>query len=283
MTDDLPFVIGYDVISQIAGHEILAHWHTVLEFFYIEEGEILFSCEGGSRLMQRGQGIIINSNVLHAYHKTEGQDCRYLVLNFHPSLLGEKENNVIEKRYIHPFIHGEKEFHELYLSAEHPSQKSMIQKMYEILEVWEKKEEGYELMIQSQLLQMWHLLYMTELRFLPDARQENIKMQCIQKAVRFIRENYTEKITLKEIAGHCNISETVCWRLFRSQLDQSPIEYVIKYRIQMSLELLGDPCLPITQVASRSGFDSHSYYSKVFKKVMGCTPQAYRKIIDKRT
>lgn len=277
MTEELPFVIGYDLISKIAGHEILAHWHNVLEFIYIEEGEILFSCENGSRLLCAGEGVIVNSNVLHAYHKTEDSDCKYIVLNFHPSLLGMAEKNSISKQYMLPFINGEKKFRELYLSQDIPSHVVLIRKIYDLLALWENKTDGFELRLQSELLQLWYLLYTAELRSLPDAPQTDINAQRVQKALQFIQENYTKKITLKDIAKYCSISEAVCWRLFRHQLDQSPMEYVTKYRIRISLDLLKNPLLPITQVAEQCGFDSHSYYSKIFKTIMNCTPKEYRK------
>lgn len=59
------------------------------------------------------------------------------------------------------------------------------------------------------------------------------------------------------------------------------MEYVKKYRIKRSLDFLDQKDYSIMQVAEMVGFDSQSYYTKVFRGMMKCTPQEYRRQKEK--
>ena len=59
-------------------------------------------------------------------------------------------------------------------------------------------------------------------------------------------------------------------------MNESLFDYLLSYRIEKSLPLLTDEQLSITEVSSRCGFSSASYYTKVFRERMGCTPTAYQ-------
>jgi AraC-like DNA-binding protein len=60
-------------------------------------------------------------------------------------------------------------------------------------------------------------------------------------------------------------------------LSPTPFEYVLHYRIQKSLSLLADDDLNITAIAAACGFSGASYYTEVFRKIIGIPPSAYRK------
>lgn len=106
---------------------------------------------------------------------------------------------------------------------------------------------------------------------------KNPKNELIYKAVKYIREHLGEKIYLTDIARACSISNTECCRMFKRQVGQSPMEYVKKYRVKRSLDFLENKNCSIMQVAQMAGFESQSYYTKVFRSIMKCTPQEYRK------
>ena len=100
------------------------------------------------------------------------------------------------------------------------------------------------------------------------ARLKNILM--------YIQDHYTEKITLADIAATANICQSECCRFFKKHMNESLFDYLLSYRIEKSLPLLTDEQLSITEVSSRCGFSSASYYTKVFRERMGCTPTAYQ-------
>ncbi len=67
-------------------------------------------------------------------------------------------------------------------------------------------------------------------------------------------------------------------RIFKEQTGEGINHYITRLRIERAMELLHDPSLKIADVAVRSGYDNIPYFTKVFKKVVGVTPQEYKKI-----
>ena len=59
-------------------------------------------------------------------------------------------------------------------------------------------------------------------------------------------------------------------------MNQSLFDYLLEYRIEQSLPLLLDENMNITETALACGFSTPSYYTKIFRKYMGCTPRSYR-------
>jgi AraC-like DNA-binding protein len=63
-------------------------------------------------------------------------------------------------------------------------------------------------------------------------------------------------------------------------MKESVFEYILYYRIQQSLYLLQSDDYSIMQIALKVGFNSSSYYSKLFKKYMKMTPREYKKLLN---
>ncbi len=79
---------------------------------------------------------------------------------------------------------------------------------------------------------------------------------------------------LSEIAGY---NPTYTEKLFRTVYNTTPINYLIRVRIDNAQKLLcSDLSLTVKEVGERSGFNDNSYFGKVFKKFTGMTPREYR-------
>jgi transcriptional regulator GlxA family with amidase domain len=93
----------------------------------------------------------------------------------------------------------------------------------------------------------------------------------------FLHQHYAEPLELQQIAAAANISERECLRCFQKTIRMAPIQYLLKYRVSVSARLLADTDAPITEICNQIGFDSPSYFSKIFKRFICFTPTAYRK------
>ncbi|MFD2615418.1 response regulator [Paenibacillus gansuensis] len=100
--------------------------------------------------------------------------------------------------------------------------------------------------------------------------------QLIDKAIDFIAANYTHELTLQQAADHVHMSKNYFCLLFKKFTGQNFIDYVIRLRIAKAKELLTVPGLKIYEVAEGSGFGDVKYFSKLFKKMTGCSPVEYR-------
>jgi AraC-like DNA-binding protein len=93
----------------------------------------------------------------------------------------------------------------------------------------------------------------------------------------FINEHYTEELTLGQLARLANWSVAHFSEEFRRHLGDSPINYVIRQRMQHAVYLLQDIHLSVTEVAARVGYENLYHFSKIFKRSLGESPRAYRR------
>jgi AraC-like DNA-binding protein len=98
----------------------------------------------------------------------------------------------------------------------------------------------------------------------------------LHKVVGHINENYAKKLTLDEIAGRVYLSKSYLSKIFKEEMRCSLTNYINKIRIEKSKALLLDDSVSLVDVTQLVGFDDQSYFTKVFKKIVGVSPGKYR-------
>ena len=83
-------------------------------------------------------------------------------------------------------------------------------------------------------------------------------------------------LTLKDLAAHSGQSAPYYTKLFRERTNQSPLAYFIQLKIRKACELLDQTESTVREIATELGYDDPYYFSRIFKKVQGCSPTAYR-------
>ncbi len=96
------------------------------------------------------------------------------------------------------------------------------------------------------------------------------------KALRFIRNNACDPISVDDIARASGVSRSVLQRRFRNSLNQTVLESILTVRVNRAKEMLSTTSLPLPDLADRCGFRHQEYLGFVFKKRIGCTPGQYR-------
>ena len=101
--------------------------------------------------------------------------------------------------------------------------------------------------------------------------------QILSMAVRYIEENVSRDVTLKEVCEHVGVSQQHMCRIFKEHMEVHFTEYVTRIRLNMAMELILNTNLPMSEIAEKCGFRSASYFSTVFGKYERMTPNNYRK------
>lgn len=101
--------------------------------------------------------------------------------------------------------------------------------------------------------------------------------EIIRRVIRFIEDNYKDNITLNDVAEAVHINASYLSTLFKNEMGIAFTYYLTELRIDKSLRLLVDTNLSLTEIALSIGFNSQSYFIKVFKNIIGMTPKEYRK------
>lgn len=98
----------------------------------------------------------------------------------------------------------------------------------------------------------------------------------IRMAAQYIDQHYSRMISLEELGDKLLISKYHLQRLFTDTAGLSPHEYLNRVRIKRAMELLHQTPLSMEEIASQVGFSSGSYFIRVFAKLTGMTPGAFR-------
>ena len=98
----------------------------------------------------------------------------------------------------------------------------------------------------------------------------------IHKAMDYVRSHYNEKISLEDVANHVHISRTYLSSIFKQETGSSFSTFVNKIRVEKSQALLTETDVSLADVALSCGFESQSYYTRVFSSIVGMSPKKYR-------
>lgn len=100
--------------------------------------------------------------------------------------------------------------------------------------------------------------------------------QRLKKTLDFIDANYSQPLSVEEIAREVCLSPSRLSHIVKEELGSTLGGYISKIRIDKAKDLLIDTEIPISQIALDVGFPDQSYFTKVFKKVEKCTPKTFR-------
>ncbi|MDB8575734.1 AraC family transcriptional regulator [Turicibacter sanguinis] len=264
-----------DIINNVTG-DIPWHWHDEFEVIVIKKGPIKISVSGTDYLLQTGEGLFINSNVLHSVYVFNDQPCLLNSLVFHKELICDTNENIFKQRYIQPLANCNA-LPSIPLYPHIKWQRIAIDCILTAYEAYESEKFGYELFIRNQLSHLFYLLVKHHQEALQQPQIENQEMKRLKKMLNFIHENYSKGVEVGQIAASANISIRECQRCFQKHVQMSPMQYLLKYRISVSAGLLFQTDATITEICNKVGFDSPSYYTKIFKRFMNTSPTAYRK------
>jgi len=274
-TEDFPMSMDEQIGSSDECYDI-PHWHHEIQISLVTKGSVLFQTAQGDFVLHEGEGLFVNSGVIHSVHPTEDPDSVYICVNFLPNLIYGQLNNLIRKYYVDPVLFCA-QLQTIVLNSE-PWHKEICECLRKLAELEASHAYGYEISAKMFLCQIWQLI-VTHNR---TALEENFSVsfadrQRIKMLKTYIHKNYMEKIGLSDIANAGYISRSECCRLFKRVENTTPILYLKHYRITESIKFLTCTDLCISDIAHQTGFSSSSYYAESFRNEMGCTPLEYRK------
>ena len=111
-----------------------------------------------------------------------------------------------------------------------------------------------------------------------DYEAEVLKSQTIiEKVKAYIQEHYAENIGRNEIGAHFYLVPEYLAKIFKKKTGQNIKDYINEYRLMQARNLLNNTDMRVSDVAAEVGFDNFSYFSTLFKKYTGMTPNEYRK------
>ena len=272
--EQFPFLVSYQKLSEYESGSFMWHWHPEIEITYVQKGTMCYKVNHMVYHLKEGDIVFNNSGALHSGTMENQKDCAYIPVTFDSRLIYGFFQSTVNSKYVDPVIQDSM-LPAICIDQSAPWHKPFREYLLRIIDLDEKKPDFYELDITICLQSMWRLL-LEHITYEPQASRENsLEYDRIKKILSYIEENYQNKITLNDIAGHIHLCESECTRLFKRHMNTTLFAFLQEYRIERSLEFLQDD-QPVSAVADKAGFSDPNYYSKVLAKIKGCSPREYR-------
>ncbi|QEM10857.1 AraC family transcriptional regulator [Mucilaginibacter rubeus] len=92
----------------------------------------------------------------------------------------------------------------------------------------------------------------------------------------YIRVHLSDKLNIDALSQMAFMSKASFFRAFKHELGISPVDYIIKERLQLAKQLMNNPNNSISEACFKAGFNNLNYFSRAFKKIEGITPSCYK-------
>ena len=250
------------------------HWHDEMEIIYIKKGRGIVYVDFKEYIVNSLSLVFILPGQLHSIEQYEDYTMDYENIIFDVSMVMSNKKDSVYIDFFRPLTHGKITVPTVF-SQVYPYFNDLVAPIDACDEICKTKPQGYELYIKSMLFQFFFIL---------DNRCRNLKAQknnrkIIDKMkiiIKYVENNYAEKITIADIASVIGFSESHFMRYFKDTMGTSFIEYLKDYRLTMAARLLQSSDDSILTISQEVGFDNLSYFNRSFKSRYGMTPSQYR-------
>lgn len=254
--------------------QMYLHSHDFLEINYVKEGAGYYLIEEREYEIRQGDIFIINNQERHmAVH--DGS-LMLEVIVFDPAFLWERMQGY---QFLEPFFNRSTVFTNC-IRKEEEGYEKLLEAILNIRGEYEGRKQGWELFVKS-----WTQLFMAQLyRVYLKSQDESVRKEArhktftrLQPVLDYIHEHYLEQLELEELAKVAMMNKSYLCSCFKNTLHMRIFEYIDQLRINRACLLLSTTSESITDIAMMTGFNSVSYFNRIFKKVRGISPGNYRK------
>ncbi len=269
---EYPAVIRRDWLSNYPNFEVDSHWHDEVEFLVIMRGKMKCTVNGEPVTLEEEEGIFINSRQVHDISSGGKFECEFITVRFHPMILCATKD--IENRFVIPVIENTNYPYQI-LRSDMEWQRNVLDAINRVY--YMRHEITLELGAQGQFFTIWEQLFLHSGKVPAKVRASSPQLSQLKDMISYIAANYKGKVTLDDIRQVGNMGKTNCCQLFQKYLNQTPIMYLMMFRLRKGADLLTNTDMPVVDIAYEVGFSGASYFAEAFKKHMGEMPSEYRK------
>ena len=234
----------------------LPHSHNFTEFFYITKGSGTFSVERDTIHVKAGDLIILNPTIEHTEISNPLKPMEYMVFGVEGIQFQTENQGCILLNNTH---------------------KSDLQFYFYTLSYEMKRNRPYrDFMCQNILNIIFTTILRNEALQISLSTDSHLSKEC-SVAKKYMEENFSENITVETLSSMVHLNKYYFIHKFTKEMGISPINYLIKKRVEESKHLLTSTNYSLSSISQIVGFSSPTYFSQAFKKATNLPPQDYRK------
>jgi AraC-like DNA-binding protein len=263
-----------NVLTKERPHFML-HFHAIIEILYITKGKHRIVCDNNEFFAEEGDMILIRSYSSHELYSAD-KFCEHYVLQIAPSAIISNTDSNYSSSYLLSLSYSSRNSKCLWKRQECEAL-GLDATFKKMISEREKQSQFYDLLKNAYSME----IIGTILRDLGNESamndvKEDLKRR-IYDTILYINRNYNDDISAEECARNVSLSLYYFSRNFKALTGHSFKEYLNIVRIANANCLLISTDLPITEIATKCGFNSTSHFIVTYKNQQNTTPLAFRK------
>ena len=247
------------------------HYHDCYELYYLHSGDRYYFIKDKTYHISEGSVVFIEPYAIHCTCNFEKKGYDRTVIYFRR----EFAESVLTTLGADFFDNYGTDCH---IHKTNSEDRALIRLTIENMQAAYDSGNNCEAHLKAALV---HLLFLLSGKCsssdVPAIEYANPTHKMISDITGYINNNYSENITLADISERYYISPCYFSRTFKSLCGLSFTEYLNNVRIKAAEELLGNTDMSITDISETVGFSGSTHFDRVFKKITGVSPTAYRK------
>lgn len=251
------------------------HWHSEFELNLVQKGTAEFVFNDEKCIVQAGDILILPPDILHAVYPIENQELVYDALVFNKLMLGTGSNDRSSTDCILPIVNGTSKITTL-IPRELPNHAEFEECARKIFQCAKMNLPSYDLLLKSELLHFFFLLESNGSLIHHDESEISYSSM-IRPCLEYMNEHFAENITVEQLASQIHLSKSYFMWCFKKAVGIGAIEYLTQLRLREARNLLITSPASVSEVAYQCGYGNLSNFNRQFKKLVGCTPNEYRK------
>lgn len=271
---NFPFFIQYGFHSG----DFFPHIHKdYTELVVVLEGTATHLVAKDAYLVQKGDVFVVGSKTEHTF--LDARNLRICNIMFYPEFFFKWTHQIKETPgfhglfFIEPYMTKDQDYRSR-LRLHYQAYEKALLYLEELMKEYQEKKEGWKEAINSTFLLL--VVFLSREYQIPFEQEERSPLQ-VANAVSYIEKNYQEPVTIEELSSIACLSSRQFSRIFHQAYGITPMQYVIRLRLQKGASLLKNTDLSIIEIAHHCGFSENNYFSRQFRNFYHITPMQYRK------
>ncbi|MBR0596842.1 helix-turn-helix domain-containing protein [Sinanaerobacter chloroacetimidivorans] len=243
------------------------HFHDYYVIGFIEKGSRYLLCNQQEYQVNSGDVVIFHPRDTHTCEPVSGKTLDYRCINIQPETMRQSVMEITGEETLPRFTQN---------VIYHSEIASSLRELHLMIMEGErdfKKEERYYFLLEQLITE-----YADPFAYSISQNSAAAEPSTIVRSLcEYLEKNYAKTISLSDLSSLAGLSKYHLLRSFTKEMGISPYCYLETVRIENAKKLL-EKDMPSIEVAYQTGFSDQSHFTNYFKRLIGITPNQYRKI-----
>lgn len=254
------------------------NWHEEMQFYYVVSGQARIRCESDVFDLLAGEMLLVNCNELHVIESL-CKKLSFYSIRIDLASMFQDMPDLHKVNYVELLMQQRIVFNRFIDKKE-----AITPLLRRLIREHAARLPGFELSMKADLLQILLNLIRNHIQKVYTKKRFDLKLNSLNQlksAFSYMNEHYKETITVHDLAARAHMSEAHFCRTFKKLYGRSVIAHINELRVDKAEQLLQNTSLTITEIAFSVGFNDANYFSRVFRKKRGVSPQQARILIKR--